>query len=223
MKRKKPSKYGVAEVISVVSHQLKTPLVAIKGYLEVLEHGDLGVLNEEQKDYLKDALHNTDRMIDLVKDLLDVSKIEEGKMNLNLKRENFQKIVRETVDDFVHFAKAKNCKIIFQEENNIPSLFVDSIKIKQVINNLVSNAIKYSKKKGEVKITIEKNKGNIIFSCQDNGIGIKDTDRKKIFSKFFRSEKAVTIETEGSGLGLFISKAIIEMHGGKIWFISNKG
>lgn len=215
--------YKLAEVISIVSHQLKTPLSAIKGYLEVLISEDFGGINLKQKEYLGGALENTQRMIGLVKNLLDVSRIEEGKMEFRLKPANLERIVKETVREFSSLARAKNCTLSFRTVEKIPLLEIDPIKIKQVISNLISNAIEYNKRKGRVEVTTKREGKKVLFCCKDTGIGMTEKGKKKIFKKFYRSEKAVALSTGGSGLGLFISKAIIEKSGGKLWFKSKKG
>lgn len=219
---KKVVKHKFAEVISIVSHQLKTPLSGVKGYLEVLISKDLGRINQEQEEYLKNALENIDRLIRLVQDLLDVSQIEEGKMEFRLKLTNLEAIIREVIKEFSSLAEAKNCIISFESKEKIPLLNIDRLKIKQVVSNLVFNAIVYHKRKGKVELSIERKGDKVLFCCKDNGIGIAGSEKKKIFKKFYRSEKAITLITGGSGLGLFISKAIIEKSGGKIWFVSKK-
>ena len=221
MKKSPPHK--LSEVISIVSHQLKTPLSVIKGYLEVLISEDIGKINPKQKEYLKDTLGNTRRMIELIKNLLDVSQIEENRLELKCKPSILKKIVKKTIKEFYIFARAKNCNISFEISEEIPSLNIDALKIKQVISNIISNAIEYNEKKGEINVSIKRKGNEVVFCCKDNGIGIHENEKKKIFTKFYRSEKAMTLVTGGSGLGLFISKAIIEKSGGKIWFESEKG
>lgn len=216
------SKHKLSEVISIVSHQFKTPLSAIKGYLEVLLNQDLGKINLKQKEYLEDAMENTIRMIELVKDLLDVSQIEQGKLDFKIQPSSLEKITKRVIKDFSSFFKAKNCEVSFKALNKIPLINIDPLKIEQVIYNLVSNAIRYSGTKGRVEIALEKKQGNIHFYCEDNGIGIPEEDKKKIFTKFYRSERAITFSTGGSGLGLFISRAIIQKSKGRIWFKSKE-
>jgi len=228
MKKKKfyekdVTEYKLAEVVSVVSHQLKTPLSAIKGYLEVLMSGDLGKLTRQQKEYLKDVLENTEEMINLVRDLLDVAKVEANGVELNCKPTNLTEIVKKTMKEFSLLARAKNCRLSFKISDKLPVLNIDPIKIEQVIDNIVSNAILYNKRKGQVKVSLSKKGKKVLFCCKDTGIGITEKEKDKIFTKFYRSERVVLLATRGSGLGLFISKAIIEKSGGKIWFKSKKG
>ncbi len=223
---KKPifkKKHKIGEVVSVVSHQLKTPLTVTKGYLEVLLLEDLGKLTPKQKEYLKDALENTTRMIGLVKDLLDVSKIEQNKIELKPTPSSLKNITKNKIKEFDLLIRAKNSSISFKSTEKIPLLNIDSVKIEQVIANFISNAIQYIKTKGKINIEIKRKGNNIIFCCEDNGIGIFEKEKPKIFTKFYRSEEAVALTGTGSGLGLFISKAIIKSSGGKIWFKSKQG
>ncbi len=221
--KKNNTEYTLAESVSIVSHQLKTPLSVMKGYVEVLTSEDLGKLNKEQQEYLENILENIDRMTDLVKDILNVTRIEAGRMELTLSPTDLTEIVKNTMKDFSLLARAHNCELSIEILDEIPLINIDSIKIKEIIINLISNAIFYSKPKGKVKVSLLKKKGEIIFCCKDIGIGIANKNKDKIFQKFYRSEKSITLSPVGSGLGLFISKAIIEKSGGKIWFKSQKG
>lgn len=221
--KKKSTEYKLAEVISIVSHQLKTPLAVIKGYLEVLISEDLGKINPKQKEYLKNALENTQRMIGLVKDLLDVSQIEENKLEFKTRPSSLEEIIKGTAKEFSYLSRAKNCTLSFKVLGKIPLLDIDPLKIKQVVTNIISNAIEYNKRRGRVEITLKRKGNNVLFSCKDTGVGVPRSDRKKVFTKFYRSETAISLTPSGLGLGLFISKAIIEKSGGRIWFESEEG
>ncbi len=213
----------MAEVISIVAHQLKTPLSVIKGYLEVLLSEDLGKVNKKQKEYLSDALKNVGRMARIVNYLLDVSRTEEGKFELKLEKVSLEKIVEEIINNFSSWIRASNCRIYLKKPKKIPRVLVDPLKIRQVIENLISNAVKYKRPgEGKVEITLEVKGKNLLFSCRDNGIGIPKEDSKKVFTKFYRSERAMESDPSGTGLGLYINKAIINLAGGKIWFKRNK-
>ena len=168
MNRKKISKkntteYKIAESVSVVSHQLKTPLSGIKGYLEVLITEDLGKLNKEQKEYLKDVLENTNRMIDLVKDVLEVARIEANRIEIRPQPTDLAEIIKETMEELSVFARAHNCELSFEILDKIPSVNVDPIKIKAVITNIISNAIFYNKRKGKAEIFLSKKRKKVIF------------------------------------------------------------
>lgn len=221
---KKLRKFKIAEAISIIAHQLKNPIAIIKGYLEALISGDFGEINPRQKEYLSDALTNTLRMSETIDGLIEVTIIEEGKYKLNFKPVALEEIAFEVLADFFHWAEASNCKIIFKKPKKLPKVFTNSIKIRQVIENLISNAIKYNLGRGiiEVSVSLIREEEEVIFCCKDNGIGIPKEDFKKVFTKFYRSEKAMEIDPSGSGLGLYINKAIVELSGGRIWFSKNK-
>jgi signal transduction histidine kinase len=212
-----------SEFISTVSHQLRAPLSNLAWAIELLMSGRLGKIEEQQVEYFKILKENSDRMKDLVKDLLIVSRIESAR--LFLKREEFylEELVREIIKEFEPFAKASNCQIEFTSEQNLPKIFGDRYQIRQVIENLLDNAIRYTKGKGKVKIRIKKEKNFVHFEIEDNGVGIPKEDQKFIFQKFFRASNVLKYKTQGTGLGLYISKAIIERSGGKIGFKSKEG
>ena len=214
----------ISEVISIVAHQLRHPLSIIKSYLEVLISQDLGKINPKQKEYLQDAISNIKKMTENVNQLLDVSRIEEGKYELKLKPLSLEELTQSIVKDLHLWAEASNCEIIFQRpKDSLPKVFADPLKVHQVVENFVTNAVKYKKPgRGKVEISLGRKGNQILFMCKDNGMGISSEDLKKIFTKFYRSEKAMEIDPSGSGLGLYLNKAVIELSGGKIWFSRNK-
>jgi len=216
-------KSRLAEPISIVAHQLKSPISVIKIYLEALLMENIGKLNEKQKEYLKDSLENVKRVVAIVNDLLDVSKIEENKYDTKPEIVDLGEITKAVADDFFYMAQASNSEIKFEKSKEPVFVNADPIKIRQVIDNLISNAIKYkSSGRGKVEVEIKKIDNNILFSCRDNGIGIPEGDFDKVFSKFYRSSEALEADPSGTGLGLYINKAIIELSRGKIWFEKNK-
>jgi len=224
MAKAKSKKYKIAETISIVAHQLKNPIAIIKGYLEALLAGDRGEINLSQKEYLGDALFNVKEMSKTIDNLIEASRIDAKEYKLNIKPVSLEEVTFRVLSDLSQWAEAANCKIIFQKQKNLPSVLTDPVKIKQVISNLISNAIKYNAGRGviEVSVLLKKTEKEILFSCKDNGIGIPKEDYKKVFTKFYRSEKAIEIDPSGSGLGLYINKAIVELSRGKIWFAKNK-
>jgi len=224
MKRKKIKKYKISDAVSIIAHHLKNPIAIIKGYIESLLSGDCGDINPEQKEYLNDALTNVKEMRKTINDLIDISRIEEGGYKLNFKPVSLEEIIFQVLSDFFHWAKASNCKIVFKKQKKLPQVLADPQKIKYVIENIISNAIKYNLYHGviEVSVALKQTKKEILFSCKDNGIGIPEEDSKKVFTKFYRSEKALEVDPSGSGLGLYVNKAVIELSGGKIWFSKNK-
>lgn len=223
MAKPKRKKTKISEPVSIVAHQLKNPISVLNGYLEVLISEEIGKVNKKQREYLADALKNVEEMSKTVKDILDVSKIEEGKYRVEPRPTDLVGITQKIVDDFFSWAKASNCKIVFDKPKEFPLARVDPSKIHHVIRNLISNSITYkSPGPGKIEIGLEKKGNDVLFSCKDNGIGIPPGDFKKVFSKFYRSEEAISLYPAGTGLGLYINKAIIELNQGKIWFKKNK-
>jgi len=221
---KKNSKTKLSEPVSIVAHQLKNPISVLNGCLEMLLSGEIGEINDKQREYLQDAMENVGNMTRIVKDILDVSRIEGGKYEINPKPVDLLKISQKVISDFSSLSKASNCKITVDYDNNLPLVFVDPQKVRLVIENLISNSLKYkSAGPGKIEIRLEKKNKKVIFSCKDNGISIKKEDIDKVFSKFYRSEEAIKLDPSGTGLGLYLSKAIVELNGGKIWFEKNKG
>jgi signal transduction histidine kinase len=208
------------EVASVISHQFKTPLAGIRSSLEVVIAGDLGPLTDEQHEYLSFAFENTGQLVLLVKDLLDVSRIDEGKFKVRKEPANLPSIIRSVVSDVSLFAKARNAHLTFNVVGEIPPTVLDAVKIREVVHNIVMNAIHYNIKKGDIVVTLERKGDTVLFTCADNGIGIPEKDRAKVFSRFHRGGQAIELSPDGSGLGLHIAKAIVEASGGKIWFDS---
>jgi len=214
----------ISEVISVVAHQLRHPISVIKSYLEVLLAEDFGKLNKKQEEYLQDTLENVKSMATTVDHLLDVSRIEEGRYELKAETFSLEDTVQSVLKELHLWIGASNCDIVFKRSKKpLLKVFADRLKIRQVVENLVANAIKYKKiGKGRVEILLERKGNQILFSCKDNGIGIAKEDWKKVFTKFYRSEEAMEIDPSGSGLGLYLNKAIVELSGGKIWFSKDR-
>jgi len=208
-----------SEFISIVSHQLRTPLTNLRWAIEFLMKGN----PKNQIEYFQILKENSDRMAELIKDLLIVSRIETAK--LPAKKEDFslKELTERIVKEFEPLAKSSNVEINFFSQKNLPNIFANQFQIRQVIENLLDNAIRYTKGNGLVEIKIEKRPKSIYFEIKDNGVGIPKDDQKYIFQKFFRSENVLKYQTQGTGLGLYISKSIIEKSGGKIGFKSQEG
>ncbi|NKQ39172.1 MAG: cell wall metabolism sensor histidine kinase WalK [Methanosarcinales archaeon] len=214
------------EFVSIAAHQLRTPLSAIKWTLKMLLDGDLGPLNKEQIEFVNKNYISNERMISLINDLLNVTRIEEGRYLYSKQLIDFYDLIHETVNTFEEEFKKKKIKISFQKaEEKIPLIKVDVEKMQLAVHNLIDNAIRYTSSEGKIIISLKLIDQNIEFSIQDTGIGIPKNQEEKIFTKFFRGINIMKIDTEGTGLGLFITKNIIEAHDGKIWFESeeNKG
>ncbi len=213
------------EFVSVASHQLRTPLTAIKLFTEMLIGQDVGKLNKEQKEYLDNVYNSTERMVRLVNDLLNVTRIESGRLRVSPQDVDFSEFIRDVITEAKPTAKMKNTIIKFKKAN-LPKIPLDQNLFRQVIQNMISNAIRYSlDDKGLVLIETKRDKEDFIISVRDNGIGIPKDMQKRIFQKFFRADNAIKAVTEGTGLGLYVSRMIVENSGGKIWFesLENKG
>ncbi len=214
-----------SEFISIVSHQLRSPLSNLKWTIELLASGKLGKIEEKQVEYFKIIRENSNRMHELVSDLLTVSRIESAKLPFRKQRFSMQKFVKNLIMEYKPLASASNVEVIFKEVNGLPEVSSDPSRIKLVMENFLDNAIRYVNEKGKVEIKLSQENNNIRFSVKDNGVGIPEKDKKYIFQKFFRSENVLRYQTKGSGLGLYISKAMIKKAKGKIGFQSeeNKG
>jgi signal transduction histidine kinase len=209
------------DFISMASHELRTPLTVIRGYAENL--ADAGEMNPEQKKSLE-RIDIASRQLDgLVNDMLDVSRIEQGRMEFDMKVIN---VVENLKDIVLGFEKPAEDKGLHLEFNNIdhsdPKINIDTDKFRQVMVNLIGNAIKYTKK-GDVKINLSTEKDNVVIRVSDSGIGMSEEERKNLFQKFYRVKNDETHEIRGTGLGLWITKQIVEKMNGKISVESIKG
>ncbi len=213
----------LTESLAVAVHQVKNPIYVLKGYLEVLLSEDIGELNSKQKEYLSDSLENVSRATSIINDLLRILEIEEKEYKVKSEEVDLVKVVAQVVENYTFLAKATNVDIHFNYAQKIPLVSTDSKKIYYVVENLVSNAIKYKGQgRGVVEIYIDKKEEDVLFSIKDQGVGIPEDIAENLFSKFFRTEKAVEIDPTGLGLGLYISRAIVNLSGGEIWFENNK-
>ena len=212
-----------SEFIRVVSHQLRSPLTNVSWATDILLSGDLGRLREDQLSYFLILKENNARMRELVKDLLLVSKLEEGALVFKKETISLNNLIENLISKFLPFAGASNVEIKFESEKNFPPVSTDPHQIEIVIETLLDNAIRYIGKKGEIEIFLGKKGENIFFKIKDTGIGIPKEDQKYIFQKFFRSKISRRGEAGGSGLGLFTARVIIKKMGGKIWFESEEG
>jgi len=211
------------EFISVVSHQLRTPLTNLKYSLEILTSGKLREIEKKEKEYFEILEENIKRMGDLINDLLTVSRIETGRLPLKKGMVSLEEVTKKLIQKFKSYAEAANVKVEFKAEKDLPRVSADPLWLEQVVENLLDNAIRYTKDQGEVKIKIYKDSKRIYFEIQDNGVGIPKEEQKFIFQKFFRAQNVLKYQTKGSGLGLHITKRILELMGGKIWFKSKEG
>ncbi len=209
-----------SEFISIVSHELRTPITSIKSSLDMLLSGRMGGISDTQGNFLSLAQRNIDRLSGIINDLLDLSKIEAGKMEYRFAPCNIIEPVKFVLSSFEHLAKKKNIAIKLETGTEELKVNGDTARIEQVVSNLVSNAIKFTPENGEIRVKIEEIGDRAKVSLTDNGIGIKKEDMPKVFDKFQQIESSLTRKVGGTGLGLPIAKQLVEAHGGEIWFES---
>ncbi|MDI6785809.1 MAG: ATP-binding protein [bacterium] len=212
-----------SDFVAKVSHELRTPLTSIKGATRLVTEEQYN-LDERQVKLMEIIKHNTERLIRLIDDLLDLSKIESGKIELVLEPVSLLDITKKSIQSLTPLAEKKHIALSLESFKKPPNMFLDRVRIEQVINNLIENAIKYTPNGGCISINIEDKEKDIICSISDTGIGIPPQDIGKVFTEFRRSSKALLYKGEsGTGLGLPITKGIIRAHRGKIWVESTVG
>ncbi len=218
-KRKEIDK-AKTEFVSLASHQLRTPLSAVRWYAEMLLSGDAGNLDDKQNKYLGEIYSANKRMIELVGSLLNVSRIDLGTFGINPKETDLRKLFDTTLLELKPLIRER--KIIIEKEypESMQNAFIDPLLIRNVFQNLISNSIKYTPEGGKVEINLKEEDTFIRFSVSDTGYGIPEYQQDKIFTKLFRADNVREHDTSGTGLGLYIVKAIMEKSGGKIWFES---
>jgi PAS domain S-box-containing protein len=222
--REKQVEKTKSEFVSITAHQLRTPLSAIKWTLRMLLDNDLGEITQEQRNFIEKTYKANERVVMIINDLLNVTRIEEGRYLYSMTSAHLEDLVREVVISTKDVIEKKEIQLEFQEPHEkLPEVKVDVEKIKMAIQNLVENAAHYTPQKGSIAIFLHYDKNEVGFRIKDTGIGISENEKHRLFTKFFRAPDAVKAETDGSGLGLFITKNIIEAHGGKIGFESVKG
>ena len=212
------------DFISVVSHELRTPLTSIKGYTDLLLSGATGEVSELQAEFLGIIQSSTTRLSNLINDILDISRIESGSIQIKHEPIDYRRIVSDTLRLMKAAADEKQISMDASLPESIPPVRGDTDKVTQVLANLVSNAIKYTPQGGWVKVSLEVTGEASVTTCvADSGIGVADEDQPKLFQKFFRADNTSTREAGGTGLGLVIAKTIIELLGGAIWVESEPG
>lgn len=211
------------EFVSMVSHELRTPLTSIKGYVDLILEGTAGSVNEIQRDFLEIVQENSDRLVSLINDLLDISRIESGRVHLKVEPLDMPEIARGVLDTFRTVADKSRLTLEMDTPEELGRAAGDRDRVGQVLMNLVSNAIKYSPGGGSVRVSFSALEGKVLTEVVDTGIGISEENQKKLFTKFFRVDSTLTREIGGTGLGLSICKSVVELLGGEIGMRSAEG
>jgi len=213
------------EFVSLASHQLRTPLSAIRWYAEMLKSQKLGALNDSQKSYVEEIYNSNKRMIDLVNALLNTSRIDLGTFAVEPEPTDFKEVSESVLHEMFVKIEESNLHVASSYQPGLPKINADTKLVRIIFQNLLSNAMKYTPHGGNVSLAITYDDKNVLINVTDTGVGIPVAVQDKIFTKLFRADNARIVESEGTGLGLYIVKAIVEKSGGRIWFKSeeNKG
>ena len=211
------------EFVSMASHQLRTPLTSVKGYLSMVLEGDVGKVTSAQQKVLNEAFISSERMVHLINDFLNVSRIQTGKFILERRAVDLAKMVNQEVDSLQTTARVHDLKLKYRPPSHFPILYVDENKLRQVLMNFIDNAIYYSHEGTTIDVKLEIVGGDAILTVHDTGIGVPKSEQAHLFSKFFRATNARKQRPDGTGVGLFLAKKVIDAHGGSMVFESAEG
>lgn len=211
------------DFISMASHQLRTPLTSVKGYLSMLDEGDFGKLTKKQKHVIEMAFDSSERMVYLIADLLNISRINTGKFVIDSVEVDLIELIKSEVAQLERSANAHDLKLKLDLPKTFPKVMLDETKTRQVMMNFIDNAIYYTPEGGEIVVRLEKKKDSFEFTVNDNGIGVPKDQQEKLFTKFFRADNARKARPDGTGLGLFLARKVITGQGGSIIFKSTEG
>lgn len=212
-----------SEFISLASHQLKTPLTSMRWYSELLMHDYGGSLNKEQTEYLATIYRSVLNMNDLVNTLLNISRIESGRIMIRPKLTDISELIDGVIHELLPKATEKKQKLIVNIDRDVPKCMVDEGLLRQIYLNLLSNAVKYSPEARDITVSVKRSGNSLLTSVADKGYGIPRKDRDRVFQKFYRGENIQKIGEDGTGLGLYLIKTIIDTFGGTIWFDTTEG
>jgi signal transduction histidine kinase len=208
------------DFVSLVSHELRTPMTSIKGYTDLMLKGAVGALNEQQKSFMTIVKSNVDRMAELVSDLLDVSRLEAGRVRLTLERLDLAGVVLEISQELAETMRQRELTLHCSLPPGLPPVCADRGRVVQVLLNLLSNAYRYTPAGGKITIAVQALGDEVQVDVTDTGIGVSGKDRELIFERFYRADHPVVRKQAGTGLGLPIARSLIEMHGGRLWLRS---
>ncbi|MBI5787034.1 MAG: HAMP domain-containing histidine kinase, partial [Candidatus Niyogibacteria bacterium] len=205
-----------SDFLSFVSHQLRAPLTVIKGYISMIEEGTYGKIPENINPVLGKVYVSNEKLIRLVNDFLNLSRIEQGRVQFEFEKTSVASLVGEAVDALKDNAAKRGLQLLWQKPEGIPDIVIDKSKVYEIIYNLIDNAIKYTQK-GSVSVLLSKKPKSIIIAVKDTGIGMSREDIGQLFQRFGRVEAGKKVNTSGTGIGLYVAKYMVEAHKGKIW------
>jgi len=211
------------EFLSVVSHELRTPLTSITGFLAVLLEEEAGTITHQQRKFLSIAKQSASRLNLIISDLLDISRIESGRLNLNMGSCSIFEVLKSSLDGLKSSANAKGIELVLSANPNLPLIWGDADRLQQVIDNLISNSIKFTEKDGKIEVSSEEKGDFIQVSVRDTGRGLTKEEQSKVFDMFYQADASTRRSASGVGLGLAIARGIVMMHGGQISVESDKG
>ena len=211
-----------SEFVATVSHELRTPMTSIKGYVDLLLMGAAGALNENQTHFLEIVSSNTERLSILVNDLLDISRMEDGRVSLSLQPLDLREIAESVMGEVARHSKVEKREMDLKLDAppDLPRVYGDLERVHQILNYLLDNAYRYTPEKGHLTVHLKKVEDEVQVDVIDNGVGIAPKDQDRIFERFFRGENPLVLATPGTGLGLPIVKQLVNMHKGRIWMKS---
>lgn len=211
------------EFVSMASHQLRTPLTSVKGYISMVLEGDVGKITKMQRQLLDEAFTSSERMVHLINDFLNVSRLQTGKFIIEARPTDLAKIISQEVESLQTTAGAHDLKLRYEGPVSSPILYIDESKIRQVIMNFIDNAIYYSHEHTTIMIKLALENGEAVLTVVDSGIGVPKAEQSHLFTKFFRATNARRQRPDGTGVGLFLAKKVVDAHGGRIIFESIEG
>jgi signal transduction histidine kinase len=211
------------EFISMASHQLRTPLTSVKGYISMVIEGDAGKITPSQKQLLDQAFMSSENMVHLINDFLNVSRIQSGKFVIDKTSVDLSVLVDEEMNGLRPNATARGMKLVYKKPNNFPTVQIDEGKFRQVIMNFADNAIYYSHENSSIIVSLGIEGNDVVFTVKDTGIGVPKAEKDKLFAKFYRAANAKIQRPDGTGVGIYLAKKVVDAHGGSIIFDSVEG
>lgn len=211
------------EFVSMASHQLRTPLTSVKGYISMVLEGDAGKITDAQRHLLSEAYASSERMVHLIGDFLNVSRLQTGKFMLETHPTDLARVIEQEVDAMQQIASSHGIKIRYKKPSRAPVLVVDEGKIRQVLMNFIDNAIYYSPDSSVIDVSLKVEDGSLVCRVTDEGIGVPESVQKRLFTKFFRAPNARKQRPDGTGIGLYLARQVLDAHGGSVLFDPHRG